>query len=330
MLRSRSAFLWRLWASVLGVLVLFASGCAETQLAIHSVKEMARLPNAVEGSEKSKTEKIVPSDGTLGEYKVGVPYEIKGIWYYPKANPSYDEVGIASWYGLKFHGKATANGAIYDMNALTAAHKTLPMPSKVRVTNLSNGRSLIVDINDRGPFVNGRIIDLSRRASQLLGFEEKGLAMVRVQRVSVDGALYVVEKFDTPLEEQGLVKAAPAVQVAVSELTMPEGAISSPVQTEELLVRHTSTSVTTNDGETLPAKLSEFFVQVGAFLQEDNASTLSGRLSLYGPVRVIAINLEGNIYYRVRLGPVFEVDEADALLQRLIAAGYNEAHLVLD
>ena len=118
------------------------------------------------------------------------------------------------------------------MNALTAAHKTLPMPSKVRVTNLSNGRSLIVDINDRGPFINGRIIDLSRRASQLLGFEDKGLAMVRVQTVSVDGALYVAEKFDTPLEEQRLLEAVPAVRVAVSELTIPEGAIPSPVEFE--------------------------------------------------------------------------------------------------
>lgn len=310
--------------------MFLSAGCAETQLAIHSVKEIARLPSSVSGSEQPKSENGVSSDGSLGEYKVGSPYEIKGVWYYPKVDSSYDEVGIASWYGPNFHGKITANGAIYDMNALTAAHKTLPMPSKVRVTNLSNGRSLIVDINDRGPFINGRIIDLSRRASQLLGFEDKGLAMVRVQTVSVDGALYVAEKLDTPLEEQKLVEAVPAVQVAVSELTIPEGAVSSPVKGDESMVVRTSTSMATNKGGGQRTPLSEFFVQVGAFLQEDNASTLSGRLSLYGPVRVIPVNLEGDTYYRVRLGPVFDVDEADALLQALIGAGYNEAHLVLD
>ena len=313
-----------------GASVFLLAGCAETQLAIHSVKEIARLPKSVDGSEQPQSERRVPNDGSLGEYKVGAPYEIKGIWYYPKVDPNYDEVGIASWYGPNFHGKITANGAIYDMNALTAAHKTLPMPSKVRVTNLSNGRSLIVDINDRGPFINGRIIDLSRRASQLLGFEDKGLAMVRVQTVSADGALYVAEKFDTPLEEQRLLEAVPAVQVAVSELTMPEGAISAPVEPEESTASTASTSAARNKGERQRTKLSEFFVQVGAFLQEGNASTLSGRLSLYGPVRIIPVNLEGETYYRVRLGPVFNVDEADALLQGLIAAGYNESHLVLD
>ena len=313
-----------------GTLVLLSTGCAETQLAIHSVKEIARHPNSIEGSDQPKPGKVVPSDGRLGEYKIGAPYEIKGIWYYPKVDPNYDEVGIASWYGQKFHGKITANGAIYNMNALTAAHKTLPMPSKVRVTNLSNGRSLIVDINDRGPFINGRIIDLSRRASQLLGFKDKGLAMVRVQTVSADGSLYIAEKLDTPLEEQSLVEAAPAVQVAVSELTMPEGAISSPEKGDELTATRTSTLITTNNDGRSPTNLSESFVQVGAFLQEDNASTLSGQLSLYGPVRVIPVNLEGGTYYRVRLGPVFDVEEADALLQRLIGAGYNEAHLVLD
>jgi rare lipoprotein A len=114
-------------------------------------------------------------------YKIGNPYKIKGVWYYPQLDYSYDEVGIASWYGPGFHGKATANGEIYDQDDMTAAHKTLPMPSIVRVTNLDNGRSIKVRVNDRGPFVDGRIIDLSRRGAQMLGFYGAGTARVRVE-----------------------------------------------------------------------------------------------------------------------------------------------------
>ena len=310
---------------MLSAMVLLVTGCAETQLAIHNVKKITRIPGSEDAKKINK-----PNAVTLGEYKVGDPYEIGGVWYYPRANPNYDEVGIASWYGSKFHGKTTANGAVYDMNALTAAHKTLPMPSKVRVTNLTNGRSLIVVINDRGPFVNGRIIDLSRRASQLLGFEKNGLAMVRIQSVSENGVLFVAKRLDTSAEEQKLVQAVPAIQVAVSELTVPDGASVSPPREVKPLATNANTEAITEETETLSVGGSDFFVQVGAFLQADNASTLSGRLSLFGPVRVIPAELEGRTYYRVRLGPVFNVDEADALLQRLINSGYGEAHLVFE
>ena len=310
---------------VLSAVVLLVTGCAETQLAIHNVKKITRIPGSEDAKRINK-----PNTATLGEYKVGDPYEIRGVWYYPRVNPNYDEVGIASWYGSKFHGKTTANGAVYDMNALTAAHKTLPMPSKVRVTNLTNGRSLIVVINDRGPFVNGRIIDLSRRASQLLGFEKNGLAMVRIQSVSENGVLFVAKRLDTSAEEQKLVQAVPAIQVAVSELTVPDGAIVSPPREVKPLATNVNTEAITKESETLSVGGSDFFVQVGAFLQADNASTLSGRLSLFGPVRVIPAELEGRTYYRVRLGPVLDVDKADALLQRLINSGYKEAHLVLE
>ena len=92
-------------------------------------------------------------------YKVGAPYQINGVWYYPAADYSYDETGVASWYGEQFDRKYTANGEIFDLNELTAAHRTLPMPSIVQVTNLTNGRSLQLRVNDRGPFARGRIIE---------------------------------------------------------------------------------------------------------------------------------------------------------------------------
>ncbi|MGI9422088.1 MAG: septal ring lytic transglycosylase RlpA family protein [Hyphomicrobiaceae bacterium] len=121
----------------------------------------------------------VPRGG--GRYKLGLPYTINGKRYYPKLEPNYDRAGIASWYGDLFHGRLTANGEVYDMNRLTAAHPTLPLPSLVKVTNRSNGRQLIVRVNDRGPYAHNRIIDLSRRSAELLGFKRQGTAQVRVQ-----------------------------------------------------------------------------------------------------------------------------------------------------
>jgi rare lipoprotein A len=114
-------------------------------------------------------------------YTVGRPYRIAGTWYYPQENWSYDQTGIASWYGEEFQGHATADGEIFDLKNLTAAHRTLPLPVVVRVTNLENGRSLKLRVNDRGPFADGRIIDVSRHAARLLGFERAGIAKVRVQ-----------------------------------------------------------------------------------------------------------------------------------------------------
>ncbi len=130
----------------------------------------------------------VPKGG--GIYKVGNPYKVAGRWYVPREAKQYDRIGIASWYGGAFHGRRTANGEIYDMNALTAGHPTLPLPSYVYVTNLDNGRTILVRVNDRGPYVKDRLIDLSRRSATELGFSSHGLAHVRVRyagRAPLDG-----------------------------------------------------------------------------------------------------------------------------------------------
>jgi rare lipoprotein A len=121
----------------------------------------------------------VPKGG--GHYKLGAPYKVSGRWYIPREEPNYDQTGIASWYGSDFHGRATANGEIYDMAGLTAAHPTLPLPSYAYVTNLENGRTILVRINDRGPYANDRVIDLSREVARQLDSEGRGLARVRVR-----------------------------------------------------------------------------------------------------------------------------------------------------
>ena len=118
-----------------------------------------------------------------GHYKIGKPYKVAGKRYVPKDQPGYNKTGKASWYGDDFHGRLTANGEIFDMNTLTAAHPTLPLPSYARVTNLKNGRSVIVRINDRGPYAHRRIIDLSKRTAEVLDFKNDGIANVRVKYI---------------------------------------------------------------------------------------------------------------------------------------------------
>jgi rare lipoprotein A len=123
----------------------------------------------------------VPKGG--GSYHVGQPYVVGGRMYVPQYDPHYKATGLASWYGDDFHGRYTANGEVFDLNGISAAHTTMPLPSYARVTNLANGRSLIVRVNDRGPYVHDRVIDLSVRAAHMLGFYERGTTTVRVEYV---------------------------------------------------------------------------------------------------------------------------------------------------
>lgn len=153
------------FASVI-LAALLLSGCTGTELASHYFKKLSGSTRQAE---------------TSGTYKVGNPYRVGSVWYYPEENFRYVETGIASWYGPDFHGGRTANGELYDQNEMTAAHRTLQMPSYVRVTNLENGRSVVVRINDRGPYLHGRVIDVSKRAAELLGMIGRGTARVRLE-----------------------------------------------------------------------------------------------------------------------------------------------------
>lgn len=162
--------------------------------------------------------KPVPKGG--GYNKVGDPYVIAGRTYVPQENSNYRAEGLASWYGSDFHGRRTANGEVYNMHAVSAAHPTLPLPSYVRVTNLENRRSIVVRINDRGPYHNNRVIDLSVRAAKLLGFFDRGVAQVRVEYVgraalsgSDDAKLAQTLRVDEP--------TAPSMRLAASEPAVP-------------------------------------------------------------------------------------------------------------
>jgi rare lipoprotein A len=167
----------------------------------------------------------VPKGG--GVYRVGSPYVVAGRVYVPENNPRYRADGVASWYGSDFHGRSTANGEIFDAEAITAAHPTLPLPSYVRVSNLSNGRSLIVRVNDRGPYTGNRIIDVSKHAAHLLGFTVNGTAWVRVEYVgpapiegSDDRVLEATLRQDEPAPAPGATKLA-ALRIVPASMTAP-------------------------------------------------------------------------------------------------------------
>ncbi|HLI23268.1 MAG TPA: septal ring lytic transglycosylase RlpA family protein [Stellaceae bacterium] len=288
----------------------------------------------------------VPPGGGKGIYKVGEPYQIDGTWYYPAEDWTYDETGIASWYGEQFHGKYTANGEIFDLNQLTAAHRTLPMPTIVRVTNLENGRSIEVRINDRGPYARGRIIDLSRRAAQLLGFEAQGTAKVRVQ-IDVPASIQVASLAGRRGTEPQLAAAvpppapAPVAAVTAQTLPPPPGVVASNAQPTPLPPAPAAASPPPpvnqpvadqplpETVQVVPVKPSAIYIQAGAFSSIDNAVRLKAMLDKLGTASITDTKVSGVTMYRVRVGPVPSVDQADALLNQVIATS-PQARIVVN
>jgi rare lipoprotein A len=272
-------------------------------------------------------------DKSSGRYKVGEPYQIKGVWYYPAADFNYDETGIASWYGPGFHGKTTANGERYDQEALTAAHRTLPMPSVVRVTNLENGRSIMVRVNDRGPFANGRIIDMSSRGAELLGFRRQGTAKVRVEIMETESRQLAAIARSEPRPASERPKAAPVAVVTAETLSGDPAPVNTvgttasdaaPQSTVQVASVQTSTEVTQ-----YPVSPSAIFVQAGAFTQRANANRLAKNLAPHGEVHIQPAMVGGTQFYRVQLGPMASVSQADSVLAKLIENGYTGSRVVV-
>ncbi len=289
--------------------------------------------------------KATGSASGAGGYKVGNPYQIGDTWYYPHEQPDYDETGIASWYGPTFYGKQTANGELYDGDGLTAAHRTLPMPVNVRVTNLDNGKSVVVRVNDRGPYAKGRIIDVSKHAAELLGFYAKGTARVRVTylgRAGVPGG--EPARDDTAPVLAKALRAVPAGRVETASLEVPETAsIASPppppVQVASLSPPPPRESpppaapdTDQPDGEVttvpVPAE-THLYVQAGAFSARDNAERLKASLASTD-LFISPVEREGKRLYRVRSGPYEDLEAANAALARLTGLGNNDAQIVVD
>ena len=205
--------------------VAFAlSGCANDTARQHYAHGHEYFSQAKYGHASPKViadGQPVPKGG--GQYLLGHPYRIAGHTYVPTENESYTAVGMASWYGAAFHGRRTANGEVYDMASITAAHPTMPLPSYARVTNMSNGYSVIVRVNDRGPYHGGRVMDVSSRTADVLGFKGEGTAKIKVEYVgraplegSDDGALLASLRTDgSPANLNGY--SSPVMVASASE-----------------------------------------------------------------------------------------------------------------
>ena len=305
------------------MVALALGGCAESTLVGHTAK--AIFPDEQQ-------------DQGQGGYKVGTPYQIDGSWYTPKEDYAYQEVGVASWYGNDFHGKRTANGEKYDMNAMTAAHRTLPMPSLVRVTNLDNGRSAILRVNDRGPFARSRIIDVSKRAADALGFIGQGTATVRVEILAEESIALKTRllrgdsDFATaPTPVTPLAALGPSTRVTASELPPPAPrAPGRAVPAAVLASSSPAVAVQASTGAAYaPATAGGQFVQVGAFSDPANAARLRSQLSVFGPVSVSQVRTaSGATLNKVRLGPYADPMQAQAALADAQRNGFPEARLV--
>lgn len=251
-------------------------------------------------------------DATVREAIINAPrsksgnpavYEIAGHSYYVlETSIGYRERGMASWYGSDFHGRSTASGEIYDMYALTAAHRTLPIPTWVEVTHLGNGRRVIVKINDRGPFVENRVVDLSYAAAEALGMVRAGTALVEVRALGEPaGSALVGSEAAEPIDvgSRGFSIISAAAAATVGENDQP---------------------------------LQRIYAQVGAFSQRENALRLVGTLEAGGYDAVFIVSDSGSTgnLHRVRIGPLADIAEYDDLVEGLSLFGLNESRLVVE
>ena len=275
--------LFKYLKNILILFLLLNSACTNTRMIVEGTKKVI---NKTSKEEKKTTQKKRLSKG---HYKVGNPYRINGVKYIPKLVSEYDEIGIASWYGPKFNLKKTANGEIFDQEKISAAHKTLPLPSIVKVTNLENNNTIFLRVNDRGPFVNDRIIDFSKKAAIKFGFYKKGIAQVRVQLI--DSGPHLLDK--KYLNYLYLVSYAKNIDTKkIKELS----------------------------------KNSKFLLQIGAFEEKKNALNLLTFLKSKIDDNLFIKNtklLEDKIIYKVFAGPYKEETIAKLSAEKLLELGFN-------
>ncbi|MGB0935551.1 MAG: septal ring lytic transglycosylase RlpA family protein [Alphaproteobacteria bacterium] len=259
------------------------------------------------------------------------PYTIKGKRYHPQQHYEYDAVGLASWYGVrdKFHGKRTATGEKFNAYGITAAHKTLPLPCVAKVTNLDNGRSIEVKINDRGPFHKGRIIDMSQKAAQLLGYYKKGTAKVRVQ-VDVPKSLALNKNFKVMYAKNIPYKSKHKSRPRHGKGKRQKKTIMLAKAKPHPKPRRRPTWMGIKE---LSRKPGAIYVQAGTFRSQNNARSLSHRLKQMVPrasVLMKSVSVNNESMYTVKLGPFRSSREAKLLLQKMGIAGHSDARIVYE
>lgn len=262
-----------------------------------------------------------------GHYKLGRPYKVAGRWYVPREDRNYDRQGIGSWYGDDFHGRVTANGEIFDMNGLTAAHPTFPLPSYAYVTNLDNGRTVMVRVNDRGPYVAGRIIDLSYASARAIGYADKGKGRVRVQyagRAPMNG--------DDRRERQFLTERANGQQnFSAVRQQAPRSVERSQTWSPTAYRSGHSNGVVSQSRQSRERLQSKgaAYIQVGLFRDLENAERLRRDLAHVGAVEVAPMSSENGHIYRVRVGPIDALD-AERTVATIAQRGVSDTRVVFE
>jgi rare lipoprotein A len=254
---------------------------------------------------------------------VGNAYQVAGRTFTPHEQPGYDKTGVSSWYGEAFHRRRTSNGEWFDMNTLTAAHATLPLPSYAMVTNLENGKQVVVRINDRGPFVNTRVIDVSKRAADVLGYRNKGTARVRVRLIGPaplrDSNAHMMAMNDALNNGASLSQIAQMgdnADIQVASAAPRKKFMPEPVQQASY------------EPPVQAAPSAGYVVRVAVFHNMDNANNAYQALAGFGPTQIIkAVGANGPLY-RVQIGPLENETDAQAALDSAIASGFEDARIV--
>lgn len=288
-----------------------APGAPETSLSQAERYRQARDDGPREAIDVSRIEEPEPKHEPLSRYGNRSPYSVLGRSYevLPTAR-GYVERGISSWYGNKFHGYMTSSFEPYDMYKFTAAHKSLPLPSWARVTNLETGKSVVVRINDRGPFHENRLIDLSYAAAVKIGVWPKGTGLVEV-RALMPG------------------EVEPEARAAVTASRTPPRPLPKPTPVD---ARRSASAPATAAADANATAQPRIYLQVGAFGEQANAERAAQRVAAarLGEVRVVEASVNGRSVRRVRLGPLRDVDEADRLTEELRRLGLGEPRVAVD
>jgi rare lipoprotein A len=301
--RNMSTFKFKLLSIVSIFLLLAACGSVSEKQSRYQV-EQDSAPETI--PDVTNIPDAVPKHEPLSKYGNPAHYDVFGVRYYTlTTSKGYSEKGIASWYGTKFHGRRTSSGEPYDMYAMTAAHKTLPLPSYVEVTNLDNGKKIIVRVNDRGPFHEDRLIDLSYSAATKLDIVSKGTGSVAIRAIS-PGELIVTEAVQAPATAAVVATETIKTDVAVAEIKD-----KSPAETKEPL---------------------NIYMQVGAFSSAERAEQVKTKLQqqIGDAILVTPFLKLGEVLYRVRIGPLAGLEYGDSLGLRLIDLGYVGGHIVVE
>jgi rare lipoprotein A len=292
------------------------SGCSSHK----SYKTANRDPFAGTGSPYYHGKGPIPLGG--GRYHVGKPYQVAGVWFTPKEQPNYNKVGVSSWYGEAFHRRRTSNGEYFDMNQLTAAHATLPIPSYVQVTNLDNNKTAVLRVNDRGPFVGTRIIDVSKHAADVLGYKHKGTQKVRVKYIG-----------PAPIDDfQGNDLMAMNRKLgsdAASGNMFAENTRKAKRRSSDEAVQIASVEQDAPDmAEQQPVTDYAYYVQLGAFSDPDNVNRIREGLADAGPMQMAEMPGDVGTIYRLRVGPLRSPEAAQVALNEALSFGLPDAEVV--